>query len=108
MDRQPGDTGNARRQRGGHQRLAGHLRTLIAAAEDWARGQGHRGLSLTTFIDVPWNGPWYAKQGFAPYPAADWPPGHAEIWRGQLASALDCTRRRMMAKWFQPLLSSRP
>ncbi len=77
---------------------AGVGRALMAAAEDWAKGQGHAGLSLTTFIDVPWNGPWYARQGFAPYPESDWPPGHAEIWRGQLASALDCSRRHMMVK----------
>ncbi|MCE7009582.1 GNAT family N-acetyltransferase [Kibdelosporangium philippinense] len=25
---------------------------------------GARGVTLTTFADVPWNGPWYAKLGF--------------------------------------------
>lgn len=29
-----------------------------------ARAQGHAELSLTTFRDVPWNAPYYARLGF--------------------------------------------
>lgn len=78
---------------------AGIGRALMDAVDGWARTHGHPGVSLTTFMDVPWNGPWYARQGFAPYPQSDWPPMHAELWADQLASALDCTRRHMMVKW---------
>jgi len=78
---------------------AGIGRALMGACDDWARREGKPGISLTTFIDVPWNSPWYAKQGFVPYPQTDWPPGHVRIWADQLASALDCTRRHMMVKW---------
>ncbi len=73
-------------------------RALMAAVDAWARERGYPGISLTTFIDVPWNGPWYARQGFAPYPKSEWPPGHAALWADQLASALDCSRRHMMVK----------
>ncbi len=80
-----------------HGRL-GLGRALLAGADDWTKNQGRAGISLTTFIDVPWNGPWYTRQGYVPYEAALWPPGHAQIWADQLKSALDCTRRHMMIK----------
>jgi GNAT superfamily N-acetyltransferase len=30
----------------------------------WAREHGHEAVTLTTFRDVPWNGPYYAQHGF--------------------------------------------
>ena len=73
-------------------------RHLMAAGEDWARGQGMPALTLSTFIDVPWNGPWYARQGFEVFPEHHWPPGHLTLWKNQLASALDCSRRCLMIR----------
>jgi len=43
--------------RGVGRRLIGHV---IA----WARAEGFVSLSLTTFRNVPWNGPFYASLGF--------------------------------------------
>jgi GNAT superfamily N-acetyltransferase len=37
---------------------------LVRAICDWARAAGHTELTLCTFADVPWNGPFYAKLGF--------------------------------------------
>lgn len=37
---------------------------LIQHVELWARDQGFRELSLTTFRDVPWNAPYYRRLGF--------------------------------------------
>ena len=37
---------------------------LLEAVCGWALGRGHRGITLTTFRDVPWNGPFYASRGF--------------------------------------------
>jgi GNAT superfamily N-acetyltransferase len=73
-------------------------RALMEAAEEWARGRGLQALSLSTFIDVPWNGPWYARLGYEPYPSTEWGPEHRAIWQGQVESALDTTRRWMMIK----------
>lgn len=39
-------------------------RRLIDAAADHARALGLTVLTLTTFRDVPWNGPYYARLGF--------------------------------------------
>ena len=37
---------------------------LLAAAVGTARAGGARRLTLTTYADVPWNGPWYARHGW--------------------------------------------
>lgn len=37
---------------------------LINAATDWARANDLDAITLTTFRDVPWNGPFYASLGF--------------------------------------------
>ncbi|GAA1372326.1 GNAT family N-acetyltransferase [Catellatospora chokoriensis] len=39
---------------------------LLAAACTWAAAAGHRELTLTTYTEVPWNGPFYARRGFRP------------------------------------------
>lgn len=37
---------------------------MIAIAEAWATAAGFREMTLTTFLDVPWNAPFYAKIGY--------------------------------------------
>ena len=37
---------------------------LVEAAVAWAAEQGYHRLTLTTFADVPWNGPFYRQLGF--------------------------------------------
>jgi GNAT superfamily N-acetyltransferase len=37
---------------------------LLEAACGWAVEQGHEAMTLTTYRDVPWNGPFYARRGF--------------------------------------------
>ena len=39
-------------------------RQLIACVADHARNRGLTALTLTTFRDVPWNAPFYARLGF--------------------------------------------
>ena len=43
---------------------AGVGRALIARVEEWARDEGYPAVTLTTFVDVPWNGPLYAHLGY--------------------------------------------
>jgi GNAT superfamily N-acetyltransferase len=40
-------------------------RQLIETVGRWAHEQGCIKLTLTTFSDVPWNGPYYSRLGFA-------------------------------------------
>lgn len=46
---------------------------LIEQTATAARSLGHRTLHLSTYRDVPWNAPYYARRGFAEMPRADWP-----------------------------------
>lgn len=39
---------------------------LVEAVAAWATENGFRALTLTTFRDVPWNGPYYERLGFVP------------------------------------------
>jgi GNAT superfamily N-acetyltransferase len=43
----------------------GYGRMLIDAATEQARGRGYDRLTLRTYADVPWNGPFYSRAGFA-------------------------------------------
>jgi len=39
-------------------------RALLRAGCDWARARGYDDITLATYRDVPWNGPFYASEGF--------------------------------------------
>ena len=52
-------------------------RSLVEAASAWADGEGFAAITLTTYRDVPWNGPFYETLGFVPM--RDLPPELAAI-----------------------------
>ncbi|PMC76337.1 GNAT family N-acetyltransferase [Brachybacterium sp. UMB0905] len=56
---------------------AGHRlgRRLLEHVEHWGRAQGCPATTLTTFVDVPWNAPYYTRLGYAVLPAEQWGPG---------------------------------
>lgn len=39
-------------------------RQLVEIVEEWGRRAGRPATTLTTFSDVPWNGPYYARLGY--------------------------------------------
>jgi GNAT superfamily N-acetyltransferase len=45
---------------------------LIDHVAALARELGRPALTLTTFRDIPWNAPYYARLGFAELPEAEW------------------------------------
>jgi N-acetylglutamate synthase-like GNAT family acetyltransferase len=49
-------------------------RMLIQTVIVWATGKGLPVLTLLTFRDVPWNGPYYEAFGFHPLPDEELPP----------------------------------
>ena len=52
-------------------------RSLLRAGIEWARAHDYDELTLTTYRDVPWNGPFYASEGFVEIsPADDWLVAH--------------------------------
>ncbi|MGY1773229.1 GNAT family N-acetyltransferase [Blastococcus sp. SYSU D00813] len=67
---------------------------LLAAAVEEARAAGAERVTLTTYADVPWNGPWYARHGFAE--TTDVGPELAAVVREELAAGLDRHGRRVV------------
>lgn len=57
--------------------------SLVEAVCAEAAAEGHPRLTLTTFRDLPWNGPWYAARGFVVLPRGEWGPGLEEVWRSE-------------------------
>jgi GNAT superfamily N-acetyltransferase len=45
---------------------------LIQCVCDWARERGCTAVDLSTFRDVPWNGPFYRKNGFRDLARDEW------------------------------------
>ncbi|MFF6947745.1 GNAT family N-acetyltransferase [Streptomyces iakyrus] len=64
-------------------------RALLAHAADRAREEELTSLTLTTFTDVPWNGPYYERLGFRPLPEEDLTPGLRAIRATEAAHGLD-------------------
>jgi GNAT superfamily N-acetyltransferase len=52
-------------------------RALVQSVCDWATEQGYGTMTLTTYRDVPWNGPFYESVGFRVL--EDLPPGLVAI-----------------------------
>lgn len=46
------------------------------------------GLTLLTFRDVPWNGPWYQRHGFAEWPEPAWGPQLRGHWQAEIDAGL--------------------
>lgn len=61
---------------------------LLAAVMARAAAAGSPGVSLLTFRDVPWNGPWYARHGFAELPEERWGPGIRSYWAAEIEAGL--------------------
>jgi GNAT superfamily N-acetyltransferase len=67
--------------------------SLVMAVCDWAAANGYDAVTLTTFRDVPWNAPFYARMGFA---VVDEPSGDlAEIRRHEQAIGDDAFGARV-------------
>jgi GNAT superfamily N-acetyltransferase len=73
-------------------------RALLETALAWARGAGHRAVTLTTFRDIPWNAPFYESAGFQPIGAHELGPGLAEIVHEEATRGLDPAQRVAMRR----------
>ena len=77
-------------------------RALLDHAADWARAGGLPALTLTTFADVPWNGPYYERCGFRVLRDDEITPGLRAVRAHETALGLDrwprvCMRRDVSA-----------
>jgi len=69
---------------------------LVSAACRWATEQGHRQITLCTFGDVPWNGPFYARLGFTEIPAPS--PALRALRQREVRLGLDGMGRRCVMR----------
>ncbi|TDD82343.1 GNAT family N-acetyltransferase [Actinomadura darangshiensis] len=61
---------------------------LLDEVKARAAAAGAPGVSLLTFRDVAWNGPWYARHGFAELPEERWGPGLRSYWDAEIKAGL--------------------
>ncbi|MHC0430614.1 GNAT family N-acetyltransferase [Streptomyces sp. O3] len=73
-------------------------RALIAYAAERARAEGLTALTLTTFADVPWNAPYYARLGFRTVDEAELTTGLRKIRAQEAEHGLDRWPRVCMRK----------
>lgn len=52
---------------------------LLEQVCGWAEAQGYAAVTLSTFRDLPWNGPFYRKHGFRELQPTEWSPGMRAI-----------------------------
>lgn len=69
---------------------------LVRAAQIDARNTGFRALTLTTFRDVAWNAPFYARLGFDEVTAIDAHPRLAGELANEVDDGMPATRRCAM------------
>lgn len=69
---------------------------LLDAVEAHARSKDLRAVTLTTFRDVPWNGPAYTRRGYAPVAPEGMPPYLREILAEEAANGLPADLRCAM------------
>lgn len=75
---------------------------LIEAIACWAAEQGAERLTLTTFGDIPWNGPYYARLGFRRLSDHELSPALVEVRRAEQAAGLPMESRICMARVIDP------
>jgi GNAT superfamily N-acetyltransferase len=69
---------------------------MLAFVCEWARSQGYPAVTLSTFRDVPWNGPFYRKRGFRDLLPSEWTPGMRRIREREARHGLSIAARVFM------------
>ena len=71
-------------------------RALIAAVEQEARVRGLPAVTLTTFRDIPWNAPFYARCGFVELSQEEFGPFLTLVREKEVEIGLDVANRCAM------------
>ena len=72
-------------------------RALMEALEKKAMRRGHKEMTLSTFRELPWNGPFYESLGFRHLPRKSFKPFMLELEAAQ-APLMDISKRTFMRK----------
>lgn len=79
----------------GRRGLGGRLLECVCA---WARTHGHAAVTLSTFRDVPWNGPFYRAHGFRDLRPDEWTSGMRAIREREAEHGLRIEARVFMQR----------
>ncbi len=82
---------------GSHQRQGIGAR-LVEASIEHGRRAGFDAITLMTYRDLSWNGPFYARFGFVEIDAGETGPGHREKLREDAEFGHDPARRCIMVR----------
>jgi GNAT superfamily N-acetyltransferase len=74
---------------------------LLEAVAEWATARGVAEVTLTTFRDVAFNAPLYARRGFSVVDEPDWTEGLRELVEREALHGLDPTTRVVMRRRVQ-------
>jgi GNAT superfamily N-acetyltransferase len=69
---------------------------LVKTVIEWARLDDHHAVSLSTFGDLPWNAPFYAKLGFRILDESELTSGFQQIRQQELEASLPIAERVIM------------
>jgi GNAT superfamily N-acetyltransferase len=70
--------------------------TLIRTVCAWAKSHGYQVVSLSTFREIPWNAPFYAKLGFQSLDESELSPGFQQIRLKESEAGLPISERVIM------------
>ncbi|GAA2348437.1 GNAT family N-acetyltransferase [Saccharopolyspora halophila] len=73
-------------------------RALLEHLIEWAQARRLPAVTLTTYVVVPWNGPYYERLGFRYLRPAEETPGLRKIRADEVAYGLDRSPRACMRK----------
>ena len=71
---------------------------LLDAVAQWALERGDHEVTLTTFRDIPFNAPMYARRGYVVIPADERPPGLVALVGEEASHGLDPAGRVAMRR----------
>ena len=71
---------------------------LLSCVCAWAQEQRYSSVTLSTFRDVPWNGPFYRKRGFSDLQPAEWTPGMRAVREKEVQHGLKVEARVFMRR----------
>ena len=81
---------------------------LVTAVCDWATSAGHEAVTLTTFRDVRWNMPFYAKLGFIEIELEDLSRALRSVVDEETRRGLDPAHRVVMRRRCSPAQDAMP
>jgi GNAT superfamily N-acetyltransferase len=73
-------------------------RALVETVCAWAQQAGHSCVTLTTYLDIPWNAPFYRRLGFRPLQRFELTPGLDSLVQAEAARGLDPSQRCVMRR----------